>query len=405
VSRVLIVNTSTVSNHGDAAILEGLIASLRAAGATYITVAALADPTEVENRLAMGADEVVPLAIDTLRAPRWMRRTYPGLAVWVACMIPLTLLRAGRSPDTSLRSYRDADLVISSGGGYLGGERPGANVLNVFHIALAEVLGRRCLVAPITVKPMNSTVKRIVKIGLKGALVFARDVGTLHRLRELGLRPRLASDMAFRSPSLLAAATRARPAHRGFVIAWAPRQYGSGHTAFAARQQIYSAALRALCRLARLREARIVLISQSGSRGLEDDVPFVERLARSFPPDVHVDVMPHARTLDQGMKQFAEADVLLSFRLHAAIMALAAGTPTLVVGYEPKVQGVLEPLGLGDWVLDPAGPWNSDLLADSLANLARPESVGRIELALERAGHGYQEFDSALRHLLRSTEP
>ena len=41
----------------------------------------------------------------------------------------------------------------------------------------------------------------------------------------------------------------------------------------------------------------------------------------------------------------------MAARLHAGSFALGMGTPTLFLGYLTKTQGVLETLGLTDWLL------------------------------------------------------
>jgi colanic acid/amylovoran biosynthesis protein len=49
---------------------------------------------------------------------------------------------------------------------------------------------------------------------------------------------------------------------------------------------------------------------------------------------------------------YAEADLVIATRMHAAILALAAGTPVLGIAYEFKTQELLDTLGLPDWVED-----------------------------------------------------
>jgi colanic acid/amylovoran biosynthesis protein len=404
--RVLVVNAHSTLNRGDAAILDGVIATLRACGADHIIVAAPCAAGEVERRRALGADETVPMLVDPLTAPRWIRARYPALALWVIWHISFAMLVALVAPRSreAIRAYRDVDIVMSSGGGYLGGTRPGANVLNLFQIAFARVLGRRAVLAPVTVKAMSPTVERLVSAGLRGARVFARDLPTIARLADLGIEATYGSDPAFRSPTLARAAARSRPQHAGLVVAWAPRQFGPDHDAYQHREAIEDETVVALSALVRDQGAHVLLVPQSNVSGLEDDLIVIDRVLRRLPDDLRpsVETLGAAEGIEEAVAQFARADVLVSSRMHAAIMALFAGTPSLVVGYEEKVKGVFERLGLSDWVIDPRAMPAGGELASSLAALANDSERRRIGPALERARAGFGELDATLRLLLAS---
>ena len=49
---------------------------------------------------------------------------------------------------------------------------------------------------------------------------------------------------------------------------------------------------------------------------------------------------------------YAAMDLVVATRMHAAILALAAGTPVLPVAYEYKTHELFGALGVGDWVTD-----------------------------------------------------
>lgn len=404
--RVLVVNAYSL-NRGDAAILDGLIATLRACGANHVTVAVPDASGEIDLALALGADETAPMVVDPLVAPRWMRATYPTLAVWVVASIALAALTALVAPRSrrAIRAYRDAQLVVATGGGYLGGRRPGSNLLSVFPIALARLLGKPTIVAPVTVNPMSPIVGRLLGAGLRRARVFARDLPTIGRLSELGIPATLASDLAFRSPSLARAGARPRPRHEGLVVAWAPRQFGPDHDAYRDRAAIEERTVVALSALVRKRAAHIMPLCQSNASGLEDDRIVIDRIVGGLPEDLRssVEMLARADEIEEAVGQFARADVLLSWRMHPGIMALFAGTPSLVVGYESKVRGVFELLGLADWVIDPEAMPAGPELATRLASLATDAERGRIGPALERAQAGFAELDATLRSLLTGT--
>src|SRR5918999_1693934 len=74
--RALIVNAYATGNRGDAAIVEGIVDSLRRAGYATVAVAPV-DWRDPSPWVRLGVDEVVPPLISLLDAPSWARRWKP----------------------------------------------------------------------------------------------------------------------------------------------------------------------------------------------------------------------------------------------------------------------------------------------------------------------------------------
>lgn len=401
--RVLVVNAYSIRNLGDAVILDGLIAVLRSAGARRIVVAVPHGADEASPRLAMGADEIVPMPFDLSRGPAFIRRFYPVHAMYALLSLAAVTVVAFLRPSSmvALRAYVRSDLVISSGGAYLGGPRPGINLATAFQIVLARILNRPCVIAPVTVKPMSAPVRFIVARALKGIPVFGRDHGTVARLRRIGIPATFSGDLAFRSR----AAEPPRPRHRSLeslCVALAPRQFGWDTEPFARRAELEAATVRVLTTLVRERGARILVVAQSTATGLEDDDAEITRLLSRLAPDVAPSVrrLPHARSVDEAIAQYAEADVLYAYRLHAAITALMAGTPSLVIDYEPKVRGVLSTVGLGDWVISSAEASDPVMVEGRLVGLAARADQAEMRLSIERGSRLTSPFVVELEDML-----
>jgi colanic acid/amylovoran biosynthesis protein len=49
---------------------------------------------------------------------------------------------------------------------------------------------------------------------------------------------------------------------------------------------------------------------------------------------------------------YKQLDVMVASRLHSGIFALSVGTPTLFIGYLTKTRGVLEDLGMQEWLIE-----------------------------------------------------
>jgi polysaccharide pyruvyl transferase WcaK-like protein len=401
----LVVNAYSTLNRGDAVILDGVLNSLRAAGVQHIMVAAPKGAGEAERRLALGADEVVPMPFDLIRGPWIVRRFFvihALYALWnLAAITILAILRPDSLP--ALRAYRRADLVISSGGAYLGGPRPGINLMTAYQIMLARLLKRPIIVAPITLKPMSVLVRAIIATALQGVRVFGRDESTVARLQRNGIRSKLAADLAFRSRASQFPRNFERSTDERMVVAWAPRQFGWDADAYARRIEIAEATLRVLTWFVRERDARLQIIAQSTASGLEDDHREIDRMLARLPPDVRdaADLLPPPRSLDEAMAQYARADVLYSYRLHAAILALFAGTPSLVVDYEPKVRGVLGMIGLSHWVVTSDGATDPVTVADRLFSLASGPDARDMERAIALGAELTAPFEAGIATLVR----
>jgi polysaccharide pyruvyl transferase WcaK-like protein len=93
----------------------------------------------------------------------------------------------------------------------------------------------------------------------------------------------------------------------------------------------------------------------------QDDSALAREIAGKVNQSTHVDVasvdgsdsLPHV---------FAGLDVVVGTRLHSCILALAAGTPAIALGYQPKALGTYELLGLADLHFDVESFSESDVL-------------------------------------------
>ena len=104
---------------------------------------------------------------------------------------------------------------------------------------------------------------------------------------------------------------------------------------------------------------RIRLGVQSSSGRTNDD--------RSFYADHGV--LAEAEDFGTLLSTGPRPSVVLAGRLHAALAAIAAGYPTVHVGYERKSAGAFADLGLSDYVVD-AWSGRPELVADLVAGLA-----------------------------------
>jgi len=143
-------------------------------------------------------------------------------------------------------------------------------------------------------------------------------------------------------------------------------------------------------------------VTQVRATAVDDDALAIDRLRALLPADLQqrIETDEGAGSLDDAVAQYAECHVLLASRLHAGLMAMASGVPSLIVGYEPKVKGVLTGLGLGERVIDPSRPGTAAELAEQLLALRDPSERTRTLAAAAAAATGFGPLDRALRDIL-----
>ncbi len=382
--RALVVNAYTLGNWGDTAIAEGLIDALRLAGFGHVAMAPVDWPTRQSGRIMADADEIVPPLASLYDVPPALRRFKPSTLAWV--MGRLVRARVGWPADRATASYHDADLVVSVGGGFLGGAKAGANLVKVANIQAGVMAGKPTIVAPVSVNPCSRNVARTLRWGLRGAVVFGRDEASAGRLRDLGLDARFAPDLALRAPSLRAASERRPPTagpSSGGVIGWSPRSYRAEHAAWGSPEQAEEATLAAVRSILDTTEDRLRFIPHVRAGTLDDDIHAVDRLIGRLTVGERsrTDVAPAPSTLEESVLSFASLDVLITSRMHAAIFATAVGTPAAALAYEPKVLGILGDLGLADRVIAPTADLAAGQIAALVTRLRAPEERVRTQEA------------------------
>jgi polysaccharide pyruvyl transferase WcaK-like protein len=334
--RALIVNCFTPRNLGDAAIVEGLASGLRQAGFSHITVATM---YPMDDWSGLGVDEVVP---SLFRVGRTGRITQLGALARSAFTALAGLLRLGTSVE--VLPYRDATLVISVGGGYLGAGRVLTNLIAGLNVAFGRWLGKRTIAAPMSIRPCTPAVAFTLRRLFRGTTIFARDHESARIFAAAGLDADVASDLALRAPSLKG--TRSSMSDPR-TIGWAPRDFAPDHVTRWSDPE----AAEELKHLIAAGFA-VVLITQCTAPSA-DDTKAVARVAALLP---EARVLPPPSNLDEARAQYAGVSALLASRLHAAIGALLNEVPALAVTYEEKVGGLYADLGLSSWAIDrPSG--------------------------------------------------
>ncbi len=394
--NVVLLNTHSVLNSGDAAIVLGQVALLRELlGDPAITATSRTPEKDRAFYDRLGV-EVLPPLFPTPSMYGSPAAKISGCARGLASVGPRRRLAA---------ALRRADLAISSGGGTFFSTRrrlPGPMFWQAFlHVRMAQRLGKPVVFAPQSLGPFANRIAArsmarllahdTVRAILVREPVSARLAAELLAGTPAASRVWLCPDMAF----LLERAARTpgaappRPP-RGPLLAvtvrdWLyPDRRGAGARAEARRA--YLAAVTAACDFFHARYAGSirVVVQARGPGLLEDDRAISRELVAALAGRVPGDRVELADVAEDAPPEavagaLAGADLLLASRFHSAILAMTAGTPAIALSYQPKSDGMMRMLGLEKFCLPMDG-----LEAPHLFPLVEEVMADPVRFAAER---------------------
>jgi polysaccharide pyruvyl transferase WcaK-like protein len=131
---------------------------------------------------------------------------------------------------------------------------------------------------------------------------------------------------------------------------------------------------------------QVVLIQMSPDQPDDDAIVIDEIIARLDEHQSAPAVLAWQSELSGLMVDiFERFDAVVAVRLHGAILAMLAGKPAMTIAYEPKVQGVMDAVGLSEHVL-PVEGFDGRRCAEAVLEwLNNPDEVHRkIDAKIEQ---------------------
>jgi len=332
VKRLLLSGYYGYGNAGDEAVLAGLVTGFRAArSAGELEIAALSgNPAETQAAHGIAAAD----------------RYHPGAL---------------------LREIRRADLVLSGGGSLL---QDVTSAHGIFYylgvIRMAQILGRKTMFIAQGIGPLRlARSRRLVRsVANRLNAVTVRDPDSADLLREIGVtRPPIEVTA---DPALLLRMAPPAPATvdgggagEGFYLAvsGSPIIGGGGASSFGVAlrpwqgQEGVAAHVADACASVLGGRCALLLPMQAGS-----DKPVAEQFARQWHQGSQAGNRVTLCSLEKGLTpllaNIASCDLMIGMRLHALILAAAAGVPSVALSYDPKVDAFMQGSGQGDAVYD-----------------------------------------------------
>jgi polysaccharide pyruvyl transferase WcaK-like protein len=120
----------------------------------------------------------------------------------------------------------------------------------------------------------------------------------------------------------------------------------------AAQTEYLTSAAAAVDRLVASGHTVEAVVHSDGPTVRGDDRTATATLIRLTTTDIPLRSVCDAASPVEAAETYAEYDLVISVRMHAALLALRVGTAALAIGYEAKTREIFGQLGLADWAIE-----------------------------------------------------
>lgn len=305
----------------------------------------------------------------------------------------------------ALKAYENADIIVSISGEMLQDSEWKRAPFFLFGYWLAHRMGKIVAIFPQSLGPFNKSFLRfIVRRVLKGCdLVLARDELSLKTIERLKIDPArlfLIPDVAVNQPYISKEKARKLLEEEGVrfngrllvavtISRWKKLNY-----------EEYFLTFKKMCRFIIEDLNGIVVFFVASKRYLMDlgDWGLTCRLYEALGDSQNAILLLKTYSPAEFKGMLSQMDLFISTRMHAAILATMAGTPTITVNTQPKLRGYMSLIDQGarsceikDFTLDKAKKVIKDTLSENK----------KIRLNLQRCRNEIVERALSASELLR----
>ncbi|ALC82639.1 MULTISPECIES: polysaccharide pyruvyl transferase family protein [Bacillus] len=353
--KYLFVNAYSSKNRGDAGIVVGmiyLIKSIDPNAEIQIMSSYWKENTDFYNQYGVSSVEPV---WELEKGQKSYLRYINGLKSVLGVLL--------NRDNKSIQLYKNADVVLSVGGGYLYSSRKGPlgiGLLNsLFHIWVATKKKKKVLAFPQSVGPIDNKIdKFIVKKVLKKLDIFiSREEISTKFLKEIGLGNLVEiADIGFTLPGkevVYPKITKESGMKIGLTLLdWRFSKKGIGDREI----EVYVSKVAEICnRISSKNKNCTYYIFPQVTVGEGDtDYEVSQKLLRKIKSKnaIIVDLDGFSNKPEELVYLYGKMNLFIGSRMHSTIFALAGGTPTIALAYQPKTKGTFKKLGLEEYVYD-----------------------------------------------------
>ena len=405
--NILISNVYCYQNHGDAGIVEATICGLKERFPTAkITVASLY-PSLDQGRYGDGIEVISAPALPMSQTHSSRLGKYLSiLGKTIEVMGKALVYRIGIFPGSSA-SFKNADLVVSCGGGYMQ-SRSIRQLLADYSVHWIQLFCAKSAKIPYiifaqTIGPFDSVSRRVSKSIFDGAArVLAREPISFKCVEELypEVDCKYTADVAF----LLKAAP----------VGWEAGHHRDGNVGITVRSwhfpgkenrdQLLGNYIEAI-------EEFVVELSKRGDYGFylmpqcigpdtDNDLILSRRIAQDLEGSCNLAVVDLDCKPSELKFIYSKMDYFVGTRMHSVIFSLAEDVPCIAISYDRKTDGIMEQAGLSDYVLDISTVTKAKLL-DRFNALVSDEQVKEkiyrnVKAIKKQASINFDEVEAVL---------
>lgn len=261
-----------------------------------------------------------------------------------------------------LAAYYEADLVLSCGGGNFYAYRriSPAFLWTTLSVAFALWLGKPVTMLPQSFGPVAGRPQRLLLAHVLNRVtaLFVRDERSLSflqtKLSGLNVRPYLLPDLAFGLIAPAGASPLIKVHGKMTIhIAITAIDFQQQNPEFSLQAAYEDAFVGAIRRLADRHPLRVHVVAQcTGPSRDQDDRTIATRIhARLGKQHVAATLVDQIRDAQVLVQYYQKMAVVIGTRMHSSILALTAGVPTVLIGYQPKAQGMMEMVGMSRYAV------------------------------------------------------
>ncbi len=373
---ILMINLHSSRNAGDAALAITAVQQLRTCFPGSRVILSMNDPeSHVSDELKVGSFMRFFHTISENGSVKWNGLTM--LRLGICSLLTGLVYRLFRrslffslpgEQKTLLQAYLDADLIASAPGNFLysSGKFGVPLLVIVYSLAYALLLKKPLYILPQSIGPFRRRWESwLVNWVLRRArMILVREPVSLQNLVASGLKhPRLyqVPDLAFAFPGEGAQRARDWLISKGIdvdhdrpllgitTINWAAQ------TSQIQQQALYENALFVAARQFIIQHGgRGIFFPQvyGATRAADDRVPAGRIARRLIEAGLTVTLIEEPTPPALLKSAYGFMDLFIGTRMHSNIFALTAGVPVLAIAYRYKTQGLMNLVGLSDWVVD-----------------------------------------------------
>jgi len=381
--KITITNAYTWYNKGDAGILLGIISSLKKEyGEDNIEINILSFSPEIDNEKYC-LDKCIKKVYSNVLNPFPYKNGKIG-KLWAIVKLFFRMCKLYISSKVSLQKtiekeesfkiLNDSDLIVVCGGGFLGGKKYDS-LMHVFQIYINTLFNKPVVVMGTSVEPIKKNIiKEYTESTLKKVnFVYARETITYEYLNNILDKNKLAliPDMAFMLDEKVKKfdSIDAIKEKTDMIFGITVRKWNFPNLTISSEEAMNNyknSILEMMKNYINKNNAYFVFVPQVTAATNDDTI--VAKQIRGLLDDKdkeHFIILEDDLSPEDIKSLIGNFNYFIGTRMHSNIFATSMKVPTVAIAYEKKTNGIMETVGLSDYIIE-MDTINSDQLIEKI---------------------------------------